>query len=345
MESFSDSISEYLPAGMAPVRGAVGLVGGVVLYHVAWFNLYHQDFAYHTEFSPWQFYMTFVVGLVGIAATVWYVIGRPLYFRLRGSAAERETSFSPRFIRGMVLAVVGGACPLFVPGGARLGVQVLGILGAVLVVVAPLWYWFISAIEWPWRSWWPEALPTPSGRQAGLAWVSVLVAASIALTTVVALPVVSADETVTRDGGAVTITDVQRTQSDVGGPSTVRENESETVTAGEDTQLLVIEFTFENRAGEPREPRSCGYFCQETALACGDSLWQHCPEVTPHNTNNFTAGGREYDTYDSYVDLAPGEQYTSAVVYEVPRRSDGGERPQLTFIIYDIGRWDVSGYA
>ena len=110
MEWFGEFIRESLPAGMAPVRGAVGLVGGVVLYVVALVNIYHQYLAYHAEFSPWQPQMTLGVGLVGIAASVWYVIGRPLYFRQRGSAAERETSFSPRFIRGMVLAVVGGAC-------------------------------------------------------------------------------------------------------------------------------------------------------------------------------------------------------------------------------------------
>jgi hypothetical protein len=125
-----------------------------------------------------------------------------------------------------------------------------------------------------------------------------------------------------------------------------RENESETVTAGEDTELLVIEFTVENRAGEPREPLSCGYFCRAPALvspACGNLLWRSCPEETPPYTNNFTAGGREYNTYGDYVELSPGKEYTSALVYEVPRRSDGGKRPQLTFIIYDIGRWDVSG--
>ena len=132
-------------------------------------------------------------------------------------------------------------------------------------------------------------LPTPSDRQACLAGVAV----SVALTMVVAVPLVSADETVTRDGVAVTITAVQRTQSVAGGHSEVVGGQNETVTAGEATELLVIEFTAANRAGEPREPLSCGFFCRTTALvspACGTPLDRHCPEKTPPYTKNFTAG-------------------------------------------------------
>lgn len=283
------------------------------------------------------------VGLVGICAAIWYLIGRPVVFRLQNSAGDRDRSFSPQFSRGMVFAVVGGVLPLFVNGGSSLFMQGLGVFGELLLTVAPLWYWVIGAVEWPYRDWWPDALPTPSGRQAGLVGVAVLVAASAALTMVFALPLVAADETVTRDGVAVTITDVQRTQSVVG-PSEVGGRQNETVTAGEDTELLVIEFTVENRAGEPREPLDCGFFCRTTALvspACGTQLDRHCPEKTPPFTQKFTAGGSEYDTYDEWVTLAPGEANTGTIVYEVPRRSDGG--PQLTFIVYDIGRWDVSG--
>ena len=34
---------------------------------------------------------------------------------------------------------------------------------------------------------------------------------------------------------------------------------------------------------------------------------------------------------------------TGAAVWEVPRHTDGGARPRLTFTFLDIGRWNVSG--
>lgn len=336
MGTINGSIREYLPARMRPVRGTVGAVGGWVLIKTVGFSFYDPYYAYLTGFPPWYPLAVLGVGLVGLWAAARYVVGRPLVFRLLGSAVDRDTSFWPRFSRGMVLAVVGGVLPVFVNGGSRVWMQAPGVLGAVLLTVAPLWYW---VVEWPWHDWWPDALPTPAGRQAGLAGVAVLVAASVALTLVVALPMLPVDETATRDGVAVTITDVQRTQSVVGG-------HNDTVTAGEDTELLVIEFTAENRAGEPRESPNCRFFCSTTELvspACGTQLNPDCPEETPH-TRNFTAGGREYDTYNRLVTLAPGEENTGAFVYEVPRRSGGGERLQSAFIVYDVGRWDVSGY-
>lgn len=345
MGTISDSIRANFPAGMCPIHGVVGAFGGLVLFITANLTIFHTSYAY-AWFPPWYSFMLLIVMLAGICAAVWYVVGRPLAFRLREPrpAGDQYRSFSPQFSRGMVLAVIGGVLPLFVNGGSGLWMQTLGILGAVLLIVAPLWYWLVGAVEWSWREWWPDALPTPSGRQAGLAGVALLVAASVALTLVVALPVLPVDETATNDGVAVTITDVQQTQSVVGLRDDRNHGHNDTVTAAEDTELLVIEFTVENRAGEPREAPHCVGFCQATQLispGCGTWYDPDCPDETPH-IRNFTAGGREYDTYNSLVTLAPGEENTGAVVYEVPRHSDGGERPQLTFVVHEIGRWDVS---
>lgn len=56
-------------------------------------------------------------------------------------------------------------------------------------------------------------------------------------------------------------------------------------------------------------------------------------------TGLLSIEGREYEDYNMFLTLEPAEEYTGAVVYEVPYRSDGGERPQLTFVVRGIGRW------
>lgn len=115
-----------------------------------------------------------VVGLGGLCGAVWYVILRPLVFRLTPALAERLTSFSPEFSRGMGLAVVGAVLPWFVNDGSGFSAQALGIFGAVLLTVAPLWYWFVGAIEWPWRDWWPDDRRHLAGKQSwpGVRWWS-----------------------------------------------------------------------------------------------------------------------------------------------------------------------------
>jgi hypothetical protein len=321
---------------MRLLPAAVGAVGAIALYGVFLVKVWIPHIAYHVLFEPWYMLTAAGVALTGLCAAVWYSVGRPLVFGWVVSDPKRVPSFSPRFSRGMLLAALGGALPLFVNGTARFWAQSVGLLGVLLLTAAPLWYWVVSAVDWSRYDWWPETLPTPSGTRAVVAGVAVLVVASVALTPVVGLPISSADETAAGNDFAVSITDVQRTQS-IGG---VRDRN---ITASEAAELLVIEFTFENRGEEPRRLWSTNWFDTEVDLfspACGNALYPACPSRTPYE--NFTAGGKAYDDYGLYRAVEPGEEYTSALVFEVPRRADGGERPRLTFVVRDIGRWDVS---
>jgi len=338
MEPVHNSLDKYLPAEMRLLPGIVGLVGGGALIGLFFYTIFVVHYSYHSVFTPSYSLAGLVVGLGGLCGALWYVILRPLVFRLTPALAERLTSFSPDFSRGMGLAVVGAVLPWVVNDGSGGSVQALGILGAVLLTVAPLWYWFVGAIEWPWRDYWPDDRPTPSGRQAVLAGGAVVVVLSVALTPVVALPMLSADETATNGGVAVTITDVQRTDSVVGA-------RNDSVTAGPDTELVVVEFTIENRGSETWEPAP--YFAYNdvvrlTSPACGTTFSPECRDVTPY-AQNFTAGGMEYDYIYANGYVYPGETKTGAAVWEVPRRTDGGEGPRLTFTFLDIGRWNVSG--
>jgi hypothetical protein len=336
MGPLHNPLREYLPPEMRLLPAVVGAVGAAALCGVLLLNVWNPHIAYHVLFGPWYMLTAAGVGLTGLCGAVWYSVGRPLVFGWVVSDPKRGASFSPRFSRGMLLAALGGALPLFVNGTSRFWAQAVGLLGVLLLTAAPLWYWVVSAVDWSRYDRWPETLPALSGRRAVLAGVAVLVVASLALTPVVALPISSADETATGTDFAVSITDVQRTQS-IGG---VRDRN---ITAGEGAELLVIEFTFENRGEEPRRLWSTTWFDTEVDLfspACGNALYPACPDRTPYE--NFTAGGKTYDDYGLYRAIEPGEEYTSALVFEVPRRGDGGERPRLTFVVSDIGRWDVS---
>jgi len=338
MDPVHSSLREYLPAEMRLLPGVVGLVGGGAFIVLFFYTIFVVHYPYHSAFTPWYSLTGLVVGLGGLCGAVWYVILRPLVFRLSPSLAERLTSFSPEFSRGMGLAVVGAVLPWFVNDGSRFSVQALGTLGAVLLTVAPLWYWFVGPIEWPWRDWGPDDRPTPSGRQAVLTGGAVVVALSVVLTPVVALPMLSADETATNGGVAVTIIDVQRTDSVVGARNDI-------FTAGADTELVVVDFTIENRGSETWDPAP--YFAYNdvvrlTSPACGITFSPECPEVTPY-AQDFTAGGTEYDYIYANGYVSPGETDTGAAVWEVPRHTDGGAQPRLTFTFLNVGRWNVSG--
>ena len=337
MERTTASLRGYLPTEMRPLPGVVGLVGGGAFIALFAYAIFRVHYAYHSAFTPWYFTTLLLVGLGGICGAVWYVLVRPLVFRLTPSIAERTTSFSPKFSRGMGLAAIGAVPPWFVTDGARFSVLALGTLGTVLLTVAPLWYWFLGAVEWPWRDRRPDDRPTPSGRRAVLAGGAGLVASSIALTPVVGLPMLPADRTATNGGVAVTITDVHRTQSIAG-------ERNDEATAGAETELMIIEVAIENRGSERWDPAP--YFAYNdvvrlTSPACGTAINPECPEVSVLGPT-FTAGGTEYDYIYGNGNLAPGEERTGAEVWEVPRRPDDGTRPQLTFTFLDVGRWNVT---
>lgn len=78
-----------------------------------------------------------------------------------------------------------------------------------------------------------------------------------------------------------------------------------------------------------------------TSPTCGNTINHECPAVTVYGPN-FTAGDTEYNYTAGNDNLAPGEADTGAKVWEVPRRTDSGARPRLTFTFLDIGRWNIT---
>ena len=336
------SLQDYLLAA-ARVRGAVCAVGSVVL--LSWFfgTLWFSYLGYHLWFEKLHKLSILAVGVLAFCLSVWYWVGRPLAVRLADSFEPGELSFSPRIGYGMAGAVGGALLPLFVNPGSRFWVQTLGPLGTVLAVACPLWYWLVGAGECGWLD---TRVALPRKRQ-WLLGVTLLVVTGVALTSVAAHPVSAPNETSVSDGVAVTVTDSQWTQSVNGTKNdTATFGIDDNVTAGENSALLFVAFTVENRAEHPRDyPDPVLLGADPFTLAsptCGKLFFETCPEVTPYNQDFFVEGSKyNYPAY--FATLAPGERVRAGIVFEVPLRANDGTRPRATFIAKDIGRWDVSG--
>lgn len=334
---------------MRLLRGGLGLVGGVALLFgvvvVLFGGNWHMGYTHDRVLVP--IFGLLVPAAAGIVSPLWYWVGRPVWARLdRPGERSARRLRRARFLPGLAGSVLGVALLLPVSATSRFPVQMLAPFGLAVGLAGPLWFWLGRPVAGGRvEAWLPGEPGDPALAAAGRRVVpalAVLLAASVAVTAVIALPVVGTGETVASGDLAITVTDTRTA-------TTVTETGSGTDQGGFAWRLLLVGVAVENRGDEPRRlPGSSVGDIAVIAPACGAQNFgepsHNCNQV--YLDGNFTADGTGYANYDDRQaavggTVDPGERVTGWLVFRVESRPTADPDFEAMVVVNEVGRWTL----
>lgn len=340
----------YLPTDMRVLRGAVGAFSGVILF-VSIISILlsgNWQLGYGDDRILVAIFLVLIPAGLGVASPIWYWLGRPVWgwFDRPGNTLLRPLQ-EVRFLPGLVGSVIGVTLLFPVHATSRLFVQSLAPFGLAIAVGTPLWYWILRPTGVVDTERWlpeiPSGSPLTTTAARSLLVLGVLFGASLAITTVIALPIVGIGQPVTEDRVAIAITDAQT----VTGISGIGNGAGYGSDSG---QFLLIRVSVENQA-ETRRPLPGASVGDITVIAPTCRV-QNFGEPS-HNCNqvyvdgNFSANGTTYRNYDSRHasadgTIGPGDRITGWLVYRLESRPTQPNGFESMVIIDDVGRWALS---
>lgn len=346
-----------LSAHRSLLRGVAGLVGGATVGFLVLASLLGSNWrlAYRGEWLHRGVLWMLAPAAVGVASPLWYWLGRPVWTRLDRPGEPLVGRWRrARFLPGLLAALVGLWLFLQVDATSRFWTQVLAPLGLFVGLGGPAWWWLVRPLLGGRFEGWLERSPVDqlvgSGRWRPMRrWVVrltpallVLVVASVAVTSAVALPVVPAGEAVGQGGLVVTVSDARIADALV-------EHDGEGRDLHDSWRFVVVRLTVSNRAGEPRTLP--GYSAGDVVVIAPECDAQtfgepsnNCNQVYLDRT--FTADGGSYPSYVARREaaggtIAPGETITGWLAYRIenPPVRDPDFEPMV--VVDDVGRWSL----
>lgn len=339
----------HLPAEMRILRGVGGALGGAILsisiLGVLLGGNWRLGFGDDRLFVG--IFLVLVPAGLGLASPVWYWFGRPVWawfdrpgLHLLGPLQES------RFLPGLAGSVVGVTHLFPVSATSHLLVQTLAPFGLAIALGAPLWYWLVRPIgaqsfgrRLP--GFRRESQPTTFAIRSLLVLGLVFVLC-LALTTVIAIPIVGLGESVSADGRAVSIVETQLVAE-------VTESESGEARGSHSWQLLLVRISVENQGKTPQHLP--GTSVGDITVIAPPCSAQNFGEPS-HNCNqvyvdgNFSPNGTTYANYDTRQARAdgtvpPGDRIDGWLVFRLESRPprDPGFAPMV--IVDDVGRWTL----
>jgi len=339
----------YLPAEMRVIRGAVGALSGVILIASILSILLGGNWhlGYGDDRILVAIFLVLIPAGLGVASPIWYWIGQPVWdwFDRPGDHLLRPFR-EVRLLPGLAGSVIGVALIFPVSATSRLLVQMLAPFGLAIAIGTPLWYWVVGPAGVVDTERWLPEVPTGSPLTTtavqSLLVLGVLFGASLAITSVIALPVVGIGESVPADGLAVAVTDARTVPE-------IAEIEDERVHGGDSRQLLLVRVSVENQ-GETRRQLPGTSVGDITVIAPPCSA-QNFGEPS-HNCNqvyvdgSFRANGTTYTTYETRQAAAdgtigPGDHITGWLVFRLESRPIQTSGFESMVIVDDVGRWTL----
>lgn len=343
----------YIPAEMRVLRGAIGLIGGIILgFEIILLMLSGN---WHLGYTHERF-LASLLGLlvpaaIGIISPLWYWVGRPVWYRIeRPGLTVVHRWRDARFLPGLAGAVIGGSLFFPVSATSRFWVQTLVPFGLLVGFASPVWFWIVRPGAGQWiDTTLPSGFSPASFRKKSvrlLAVVGVLFVTSMAVTAMIALPVVSIGDPTRSNGVSVAITDVRTTTE-------VTERGGMTVEAAHNWQLLLVRLTVENE-GETRRPLP-GRTVGDIAVIAPECIANNFGEPTNncnqvHLDGNFSTNGEDYTTYNvryESVDgmIAPGQRLSGWLVFRLENPPSNESSFDAMVIVDGVGRWKIESSA
>lgn len=338
-----------LPAEMRVLRGAVGALGGAFLFGSVLVILIggNWQLGYGDDRILVGIFLVLIPAGLGVVSPVWYWLGRPVWHWVDRPGVQRLRPFhGARFLPGLVGSVLGVALIVPVSATSRLLEQTLAPFGLAIAIGAPLWYWLVRPTGVVHTARWLPGVRSGSTLAARavrtLSILGVLFAASLAITAVIALPVVGLGDPVTAGGLSVTVTDTH-TVADVA------EIEGEEGYGRYSWQLLLVRVSVENQgATRQRPPGMSAGDITVIAPACSAQNFGE-----PSNNCNqafvdgrFRANGTTYANYETRLrsaggTLGPGDRITGWLVFRLESRPTQSAGVKSMVIVDDVGRWTL----
>lgn len=218
--------------------------------------------------------------------------------------------------------------------------------GLAVGLASPAWYWVLRPNAGRHvASWLPGGARGRSLAGIGsrvLPIVGALFLASVAVTAVIALPVVPLGEPVSAGPLTASVTDART-------GTAVTELGGETVAAEDGRRLLLVHLAVEN-GGDARRPlpgRSVGDVAVIAPVCSANNFGEpanNCNRV--HLDGDFSAGGETYANYDarrasSGGTIGPGHLVAGWLVYRLETAPRRGSAVRATVVVDDVGRWAV----
>lgn len=344
----------YLPAEMRILKGAAGIISGVVLFGSILSILLggNWQLGYGDDRLLVGIFLVLIPAGLGIVSPLWYWLGRPVWDWFDRPGDQRLHPLREvRFLPGIAGSVLGIALIIPVTATSRLLVQTLAPFGLAIAIGSPLWFWALRPTGvMSIGGWLPEILRGSSSRATlgrSLLVLGILFALSLAITTFIALPVVDIGESLPGDGVTVTVTDAQTVPE-------ITEIDSERNHGSDSNQLVLVRLSVENR-GEVRRQLPGTSVGDITVIAPPCSA-QNFGEPS-HNCNqvfvdgNFRVDGTAYTNYGSRQastggTIEPGARISGWLVFRRESRQTRSPQFESMVIVNDVGRWiltDESG--
>ncbi len=330
------------------LTGGIGLIGGLLSAFLILVSIISGNWQMGVSNDRFLtvIYAIIVPAAVGIASPLWYWLGRPIWRRIgRPGRQYLDRLTEVRFLPGIAATVLGLVVMLPVSATSRFWTQTRLPFGLLVAIVGPAWFWVGRPMLGDRLDGW---LPTTVAADLDFTTrtarvipaVAGLLLVSIAITSVIALPVVNVGEPVNEGSLSVSVTDVRTSAS-------ITRADGETVRADHGWRLLLVRLAVSND-GRLARPLPGGSYGGVAAIA------PECSAQTfgePSNNCNqvfldgpFTVDGETFPPYeDRYVatdgDIAPDQTVTGWYVFRIEASPLQGGSDGRMVIVDDVGRW------
>ena len=341
------AVRRVLPAEARLLNGAIGLFGGLLLAFVVFVQLLGGNWrmAYADDRFLTLIFTFLGPAGVGVVSPVWFWVGRPLWARFGrpGNRYVRRWS-SAQFIPGLLAPIGGGFLMFPVEASSGFWTLLLVPFGLLLGLIGPIWFWLGRPLVGPRvDEWLPGIPPRNTLERLTSRWFPAVVAilfTALAVTSLLALPIVAVGEPVRTNDLTVSVTDTRTA-------TTITEETDETAMRPDGWRFLLVRVAVTNEGARPH-PAPGGSVGDIAVIA------QACSAQTfgePANNCNaafvdgaFTANGDTYPSFDLRRDaldgeLAPGDRLTGWLVYRIEHRPSRASSAEPMIIINEVGRW------
>ena len=334
---------------MRILRGLGGLVAGVIIVFEVFVVLLSGNWqlGYTHDWLLTTIFGLLVPAGLGIVSPLWYWIGRPLWARFDRPGRQYLRRWGDgTFLLGLAGPLVGASLFFLVSATSPFWVQTLIPFGLAIGLACPSWFWVVRPIAGD-RI--PRVVPMPSDVPSSavplvrmLPAIGVLFVIGVAVTAVIALPVVAVGEPVASNGLSVSITETRTTTE-------VTEPGGDSVTATHGWGLLLVHLEVHNVADGPRPVpgRSVGDIAV-IAPECGANNFgepaNNCNQA--YLDGDFRANGEEFTNWDdrqAAVDgtIGPGERLSGWLVFRIEGSPVQNPSFGAVVVVEDVGRWTL----
>lgn len=340
------TLRRFLPDEARLFNGAFGLFGGVLLAFIVFVQLLGGNWrmAYGDDRFLTLIFAFLGPAGIGLVSPVWFWLGRPLWVRFGRPANEIIRRWSAaRFVPGL-LAPIGGVFLMF-PAEATSTFWTLTLLpfGLLVGVLGPVWFWIAKPLLGDRIDGWLPGIPPRNAiERLTSRWSPAVLAifiAAVAITSLLALPIVTVGEPVRGNGVTVSVTDTRTATA-------ITDETDGSVDSPDGWKFLLVRVSVINEGSLHRAVP--GGSVGDIAVIAPICRAQTFGE--PANNCNavfldgpFTANGDTYPSYESKLDsvngeLAPGDRIAGWLVYRLESRPTSSSGDPM-IVINEIGRW------